>query len=183
MIFAVDAGDKVSSWVLFDPAEQRIETKWLDMPNDDLLALIGTADYNVFAFERLAPMGFCVGKEVFDTIEWNGRFRHAAEIRNGVTVFPITRKQCVVHHTGSAKGGDSAIRTAMIARFGKENLPGVTYDVWSALALSAFASDKMNLSGGAVLIQSLQGGSQPKNKAGTAPPAHSFPKQVAVTSR
>lgn len=141
-IFAVDGGCTVSSFVLFDCATQSIVDKGLDVPNEALLARIGTETYNVFAFEKLASFGFCVGQEVFDTIEWNGRFRHAAEIR-AVTVFPVKRKQCVVHHTGNAKGGDSAIRIAMLARFGKEKTQGVTYDVWQALSVAVFASDHL----------------------------------------
>lgn len=165
MIFAVDAGSTVSSWVLFDTAAQTIFDKELDMPNAELLAIIGIASYNVFAFEQLAPFGFVVGKEVFDTIEWNGRFRHAAEIR-AVTVFPVKRKQCVVHHTGSAKGGDSAIRTAMLARFGKEKTEGVTYDLWQALSVAAFAADHMNnLSGGAERLA----GAKPDSQRRSAP--------------
>jgi hypothetical protein len=143
MIFAVDAGDKVSSWVLFNPKTQQIEAKWLDMPNADLLKQIATVRFTVFAFERIASFGFPVGKEVLDTAEWNGRFRHAAEIRKGVTVFPVTRKQVVVACTGKATGGDAAVRAAMRERFGAEVVKTCTYDQCSALAISAFASDHL----------------------------------------
>lgn len=165
MIFAVDAGCTVSSFVIFDSKTQALVDKGLDVPNDELLLLIARYDYSVFAFERIASFGFPVGKEVLDTAEWNGRFRHAAEIRKGVTVYPITRKQIVVFFTGKATGGDAAVRAAMRERHGADVVKTCTYDQTSALAIATFASD--HLGGG--FGNSDHGRTLPKNKADTPP--------------
>jgi hypothetical protein len=169
VIFAVDAGDKVSSFVLFHPTAQKIMDKGLDVPNEELLLLIARYDYDIFAFERIASFGFPVGKEVLDTAEWNGRFRHAAEIRKGVTVFPITRKQVVVYVTGKATGGDAAVRAAMRERFGVDVVKTCTYDQTSALAIASFASDHMS--------------EWRRAGAGTVFAMPDFSKQVSATSR
>ena len=58
------------------------------------------------------------------------------------------RKQIVMHHCNDARAKDKNIRQAMIDRFGepgtKKN-PGGTYgiskDIWSALAIAAYALD------------------------------------------
>jgi len=141
-IFAVDAGSEKSAYVVFNPSTQRIESMGIETNADLLRTLVAPLRISVFAFEKLTPYGFPVGKEVFETIEWNGRFRQAAE-RHNVTVFPVTRKQCVIHHTGRSTGGDKEIRASMIARFPNEDIARCGSDIRSALAIAAYASDHL----------------------------------------
>lgn len=143
MIYAVDPGTFKSAFVFFDPVAQRI----VDMGIEDNNLLVrqlsvGTRRMTVFAIEMIASFGFSVGKEIFETVWWTGRF-HQAVTGQDVPVFPVTRKQVVVHHTGKATTGDSAVRASMIARFGKENLKGCVYDIWSALAIASCVSDHL----------------------------------------
>jgi hypothetical protein len=145
-IFAVDAGSEKSAFVIFNPLTQCIESMGIEANADLLRTLVAPMHVSVFAFEKLTPYGFPVGKEVFETIEWNGRFRQAAE-RHNVTVFPVTRKACVVHHTRRSTGGDKEIRASMIARFPNEDIARCGSDIRSALAIAAYASDHL-LSGG-----------------------------------
>lgn len=148
MIFSVDPGSAQSAYVFFDPAKQRIIDMGI-LPNDDMLKQIkiGTPRMTVFAIERVASFGFSVGKEIFATCEWTGRFIQAAA-HHPVTIFPIYRKQVVVAVTGKSTNGDKEVRAAMIARYGKENLDGCVRDLWSALAIATVASDRLYLSGG-----------------------------------
>ena len=143
MILAIDPGSAQSAFVLFDPWKQRIVSMGIEQNPVVLKQLtLGTPRMTVFAIERVASFGFCVGKEVFETCEWVGRFLHAAE-RQPITIFPVYRKQVVTHHTGKSTNGDKEIRAAMIDRFAKEKLAGCKYDLWSALAIAAYVCDKV----------------------------------------
>ena len=140
MIFAIDPGTTKSAYVLFDPEKQCIVDMGIQ-ENEPLVRALtfGTKRMTHLAIERVASFGFCVGKEIFETCEWVGRFVQACYTKCAVE--PVYRKQVVVHHTGSAKGGDSAVRAAMIRRFG--NATGCKYDLWSALAIGSFVADKL----------------------------------------
>lgn len=143
MIYAIDPGNTRSAFVLFDPKKQRIESMGLE-DNDSLVRQLTMLPkrISVFAIERVASFGFCVGREIFETCEWVGRFWQAVATQN-VRIYPVYRKQVVVHHTAKATAGDSLVRAEMISRFGKENLKGCKYDIWSALAISSFVGDKL----------------------------------------
>ena len=85
------------------------------------------ANYDLLVIEMIASYGMPVGKEVFDTCVWIGRFIQQDEKMN---------------ICGSMKAKDSNIRQALIDRFGtvgtKKN-PGWFYgfkaDCWSAYAV------------------------------------------------
>jgi hypothetical protein len=87
-----------------------------------------------------------VGREVFETVFWTGRFFEAAT-RRGADVSWLPRKAIKVHLCGSARAQDSNIRVALIDRFGgserakgTKKAPGALFGIkaheWAALALA-----------------------------------------------
>ena len=93
--------------------------------------------------------GMPVGKTIFDTVFWSGRFVEAW----GGEWELIPRRKVKLHLCGSARAKDSNIRQALIDRFGpgKEKavgtkkkpgpLYGIKKDLWSALALAVTYAD------------------------------------------
>lgn len=143
MILGVDPGTTQSAWVVFDPKTQTICSMGIEANESFLAALrISNPSIHVFAIEHIASFGFTVGQEVMETLRWEGRFEEAMR-RQSVIMYPVRRKQVVAHHCGSVKGNDSAVRKAMIDRFGNDT--GCTYDLWSALAIASCASDHLGL--------------------------------------
>jgi hypothetical protein len=98
-----------------------------------------------------------VGREVFETVFWTGRFFEAAT-RRGASVSRLPRKTIKVHLCGSARAQDSNIRVALCDRFGgsvakgTKKAPGPLFGIksheWSALALGVTCWD-LNTNGGA----------------------------------
>ena len=91
--------------------------------------------------EMIASYGMPVGKEVFETCVWIGRFVELAIVQN-IDIVYIYRKDEKMNICHSMKAKDSNIRQALIDRFGpvgtKRN-PGWFYgfkaDIWSAYAV------------------------------------------------
>ena len=140
IVLAVDPGTTESAFVRWNGSKILSIGKQL---NDDLAA-DGTGD-DINAIEMIASYGMPVGKEVFETCVWIGRFMQAwggAEL--------IYRKDVKMHLCGTTKAKDGNVRQALIDRLGapgtKKN-PGVTYgvsgDVWQALALAVTYYDKL----------------------------------------
>jgi hypothetical protein len=92
-----------------------------------------------------------VGREVFETVFWTGRFFEAAT-RRGAAVSRLPRKTIKIHLCGSARAQDSNIRVALCDRFGgserakgTKKAPGPLFGIksheWAALALAVTWSD------------------------------------------
>ncbi len=142
-VLGVDPGSAQSAFVVFDPKKQAIVEMGI-LSNDELLVMLRIYDPRiaVFAIETVASFGFSVGKEIFDTCIMVGRCIEAVR-HHRYTVYPVTRKRVVVHHTGKSTGGDKEVRAAMIARFGNET--GCKYDLWSSLAIASYVADRMQV--------------------------------------
>lgn len=99
------------------------------------------AEYDITVIEMVASYGMPVGKEVFDTCVWIGRFTQQAD-EIGKEYKYIYRKDEKMNICNSMKAKDSNIRQALIDRFGevgtKKN-PGWFYgfktDIWQAYAV------------------------------------------------
>ena len=73
MVLAIDPGNIESAYCLIDKETYKpIEFGKVD--NTRLLMLLGELDYKELAIEMIASYGMPVGKEVFDTCVWIGRF-------------------------------------------------------------------------------------------------------------
>ena len=137
-VIAIDPGPERSAIVEWDGeviSHARIQD------NLDLAVLLSTFSAMGYpiVIEWIESYGMAVGKEVFLTCRWCGRFEQAYD---GETVY-LTRKQVKSHLCHTTRANDSNIRQALIDRFGppgtKKN-KGLTYglkkDMWSAFALA-----------------------------------------------
>jgi len=145
-IFAIDPGPKQSAWILYDGNSVRdcdIE------PNDSLLARITTASADAFAIEWIESFGMAVGKDVFETVYWIGRFDEV--VRPHKAMARVPRREVKLSLCNSVRAKDTNIRQAMIDIFpatgggktpqvGTKSQPGPLYGVkshiWSALAVA-----------------------------------------------
>jgi hypothetical protein len=147
MILSIDPGNTESAFVVVD---EKLKPIWFDkVDNEDLLEMISADDFCkcLPAVEMVASYGMAVGKEVFETCLWIGRFIEALE-RHASSPTLVYRKDEKMALCGSMKAKDSNIRQALIDRFGevgtKKN-PGWFYgfkgDIWQAYAVAVTYHD------------------------------------------
>jgi hypothetical protein len=137
-VIAIDPGYEKSAIVEWDG--EYISNAEI-LPNDDVLKICRTcfSDNVPIIIEWIESYGMAVGKEVFVTCRWCGRFEEAYD---GPAVY-LTRKQVKSHLCHTIRANDSNIRQALIDRFGPpgtKKMPGITYglkkDLWAAFALA-----------------------------------------------
>jgi len=149
MILAIDPGSTESAYVLMDKNLKPIELAKLE--NTELLQYICDGRFDTvkhIAIENVACYGMPVGKEVFDTCIWIGRFYE--ELLSMTVIEPIFvyRREEKMNLCKTMKAKDSNIIQALKDRFGdkgtKKN-PGWFYgfkkDIWQAYAVGATYSD------------------------------------------
>ena len=152
-IFAIDPGNEYSAYCImddqynlygFDKKENKtVMNKLLDILNEVEAVVI----------ERIASYGMPVGRDVFETCEWIGRFAQEAEKK--VSVDYIYRKEEKLYICGSPQAKDPNIRAGLIERFAKHDLKagkgtkknpdvfyGVSADMWAAIAVAVTWLDK-----------------------------------------
>ncbi len=140
-LLAIDPGPEQSAWLVFADGQPRSFGIW---PNDELLCFrLGPPSWDLVVIEQVTSYGMPVGREVFETVRWSGRFEQAASpIR--VEYLPRLAVKLALCH--SPKANDATIRQALLDRFGGSKavgtkkapgpLHGIHRDVWSALALA-----------------------------------------------
>ena len=145
---AIDPGCEFSAYVLWDGSTVLEKGK---LPNNELLKIVTDSRADHLAVEMVASYGMPVGKEVFETVRWIGKFEQAWLLREyRPTAFDlIYRKEIKIHHCRSMKAKDSNIRQALIDKYGApgtKKAPGKTYgissDVWSAFAIATYITEK-----------------------------------------
>ena len=147
MIFAIDPGNIESAYAILrgDLSLQSFGK----IPNEKLIDVIKEYTFPTssteITIEMIASYGMAVGKTVFDTCVWIGRFTEAAQPK---PVHYIYRKDEKMNLCGSMKAKDGNIRQALIDRFGevgtKKNpgwFYGVSKDVWAAIAVGVTYHD------------------------------------------
>lgn len=155
MILAIDPGNIESGVVLIRESDLRpLVAEKID--NDTLLDNLIMDRYeryddieciNHIAIEMIASYGMAVGKTVFDTCVWIGRFIQAFH-GEPIKLQYIYRKDEKMNLCGSMKAKDSNIVQALIDRFapntsnkgkGTKKEPGWFYgfkkDIWQAYAV------------------------------------------------
>lgn len=139
-ILAIDPGNTESAYCVID-SETYKPVEFGKIENERISLGMRFAEYDLLVIEMIASYGMPVGKEVFDTCVWIGRFiQQVNEIGKGYKY--IYRKDEKMNICHSMKAKDSNIRQALIDRFGvvgtKKN-PGWFYgfkaDIWSAYAV------------------------------------------------
>jgi hypothetical protein len=139
MIFSIDPGNEKSAFVITNDTKPLFFDK---VDNDELLMMLDTRKYDKLVIEMVASYGMAVGKTVFDTCVWIGRFIQKANERNIPFEF-MYRKDVKLNLCNSMRAKDSNIRQALIDRFGEVGTkkdPGFFYgfkaDIWSAYAIA-----------------------------------------------
>jgi len=140
-ILAIDPGTTESGWVHFFGG--KVVGAGV-MPNDDVLKMVAESAADVLAIEMIASYGMAVGKEVFETCVWIGRFQQTW--RSPKSVRLVYRKDVKLHLCGTPRAKDANIRQALIDKLGppgKKSEPGPTYGVsshaWAALGVAVTA--------------------------------------------
>lgn len=157
MIFAIDAGTFQSAYVRTDC--KKIVSKGI-IPNEQLCAMLRHLNKrDRVAVEMIACYGMPVGREVFETCLWIGRFIEAYESTHSQKVDFVYRREVKLELCGSMKAKDANIRQALINIFpqtggGKTpaigtktkqgELYGMKSHLWSALAV-AITFDKKKM--------------------------------------
>jgi hypothetical protein len=149
MILAIDPGNVKSAYVSM--GKDVIYDKGIDA-NEGILERIECATEKRIVIEMIASYGMAVGKSVFETCVWIGKFMREAEFME-IPVTLVYRKDIKLHLCQSMRAKDSNIIQALKDRYGevgtKKNpgaLYGISQDMWSALAVGTFYLD-MELEG------------------------------------
>jgi hypothetical protein len=145
LTLAIDPGTTQSGVVLFR-GDRVLEAGVHD--NHAVLDLIRNSEADVLAVEMIASYGMAVGREVFETCVWVGRFQQAW--RSPESVRKVYRKDVKLHLCGSPRAKDANIRQALIDLLGApgtKKAPGATYGVsshaWAALAVAVTANAQL----------------------------------------
>jgi hypothetical protein len=134
-LLAIDPGNTQSAFVLYEPETETILSKGI-VDNKELVESLETIDYDEAAIEMIASYGMPVGKEVFETCLWIGRFYQTIYNRM-IQINLVYRKDVKLHLCQTIRGvKDSHIRQALLDRLGKEKTKGVKKDEWAALGVA-----------------------------------------------
>lgn len=155
-LLAIDPGNEQSAYVIYD-AFERMPHEFQKVSNAELLDRIEMSrksatrwkNIDSVAIEMIASYGMPVGREVFDTCVWIGRFIQAW----GGDVELVYRKDVKLHLCGQPRAKDGNIRQALIdlwggkdKAIGRKATPGPLYgfsaDEWAALAVAVTHSER-----------------------------------------
>lgn len=144
IVLAIDPGTTQSAYVLFDGS--RVLGGDI-VPNDTLRALLRDNEigpHEAVACEMVASYGMAVGREVFETCVWIGRFIEAAKR----PVRLVFRKDVKMHLCHSMRAKDANIRQALLDKHGEVGtkkhpgpLFGIKNHLWAALAVADYAAN------------------------------------------
>ena len=144
-ILSIDPGTLESGYVIFDRANVVVSGV---LDNDEMLELVRTACADELAIEMVASYGMPVGREVFETCVWIGRFIQAWRAPSKPMM--VYRKDVKLHLCGSQRAKDGNIRQALLDMLGPQGTkraPGPLYGVkshaWSALAVAVVAAHQL----------------------------------------
>lgn len=145
IVLAIDPGSERSAWLAYNGATSGIRG-FATIPNAELLdqlRLGPSVEVDVVVIEKIESYGMAVGREVFDTVHWAGRFTEAA---HPTPVVQLPRRAVKLAICGNTRAKDANIRAALLDRFGGSTakgtkaapgpLYGISADAWSALAIA-----------------------------------------------
>ena len=141
-VLALDPGDTQTGYCFID-AETLRPIRFGKEDNQSVLLLVQLEAYDLLVSERVASYGMAVGRNVFETCEWVGRYTQASH----APVVYIYRQEEKLHICHDSRAKDSNIRRALIDRFAQHDLKngrgtkkkpdwfyGFKKDVWAAYA-------------------------------------------------
>lgn len=156
-VLSLDPGSEQTAFSLIDATTRNVLVFGIT-PNEKLLKDLydpvhewgeKIAPCRHMAVEMIASYGMPVGREVFETVLWIGRYleawRHQWKL--------VYRREVKLHLCGSVTAKDGNVRQALLDKYGpgkaaaqgtKKNpgpLYGVSKDVWSAIAVGTYYLD------------------------------------------
>ena len=151
-ILAIDPGNIESAYVILDDTLKPLE--FSKESNVTLIEKIYSGHFKGvthIAIEMIASYGMPVGKEVFETCVWIGKFEEALHNENFPGVQYIYRKDEKLNLCCSSKAKDSNVIQALKDRFGDKGTKknpgwffGFAKDVWQAYAVGVTYADVLN---------------------------------------
>lgn len=161
-LLAIDPGSKESGYVVVEHDKNEI-IGVIDkgkVDNSRLYKVIAECEGGNMAIEMIASYGMAVGKSVFDTCVWIGRFLEWAD-KWELKYQYVYRKDEKMALCNSMKAKDSNIKQSLIDRYapdtsnhgkGTKKEPGFFYgfkaDIWQAFAVAVTYFDTYKKSGG-----------------------------------
>lgn len=140
-ILAIDPGTTESGWCL--TLDGMVLQSGVT-PNHELLEMLQGWELHMgdmLAIEMIASYGMAVGREVFETCVWIGRFVQTWHQPEAARL--VYRREVKLHLCGNAKAKDANIRQALLDLIGPQGTkkaPGPTYGVkshaWAALGVA-----------------------------------------------
>ena len=143
-VLAIDPGNRQSAWCMIDGETLKPLSFGKD-ENQVVLDAVQHLSYDSIVIERVASYGMAVGRDVFETCEWVGRFTQAASVPPDY----VYRQEEKLHICGDSRAKDTNIRRALIDRFAQHDLKngkgtkknpdwfyGFSADVWQAYAVA-----------------------------------------------
>lgn len=147
VVLAIDPGNIDSAFCVID-SESRRPLRFDKVANKELARLVREElqPFDEFVIERVQSYGMAVGKSVFQTCEWTGRFvQIVSDVALDIPVSYIYRKDEKLHICGDSRAKDANIRRALIDRFAEHDLEngkgtkknpdffyGFRADIWAA---------------------------------------------------
>lgn len=139
-LYAIDPGTEQSALVR---VEHGVISGYI-FPNENLLneelPMLGAGH---LVIEAIESYGMAVGREVFATVFWSGRFAQAWDRRHDCTWSMLPRRDVKLTLCGSPKAKDANIRAALLDRYGGVSsakkggrLYGIRSHLWAALAVA-----------------------------------------------
>lgn len=148
-VLAVDPGCTQSALVWYDGVRPRDGVIVLNNDARRRIALdaITVANGATLCVEQVENYGMPVGRDVFETVWWSGRFAEAWE-RGMLFADRMPRREVKLHLCGTSRAKDANIRQALLDKFGGSKteaigvkskpgpLYGIRADLWAALAVA-----------------------------------------------
>ncbi len=143
-VLAIDPGSANSAWVQYEGGKILAHGIEKNSAILDRISYANDQETGTLLIEMIASYGMPVGREVFETCVWSGRFIQAHEGNYRL----IYRKDVKMHLCGSMRAKDGNVRQAIMDRYGSSRalaigtkrapgaLYGVSKDIWSAIAVA-----------------------------------------------
>lgn len=111
------------------------------MPNELVRPYIEHSSAGMVVCEQIECFGMPVGREVFESVQWMGRFEELA-LGSGKDFASVPRRQVKMHLCNSVRAKDPHIRQVLIDIYGGKQetkkggrLASIKSHLWSALAI------------------------------------------------
>lgn len=152
-LYALDPGTDQSAFLAIYPGGEVAGGMWV---NADLVRQFqdGAYSFGHLVIEEIESYGMPVGREVFQTVFWAGRFAQAWACPGQYSWSLLPRKAVKLTLCGSPRAKDANIRQALIDRYGGPQsvkkggpLHGIKSHLWAALALAVTYQEQQKAAG------------------------------------